>query len=246
MEDQYTIFQREEPAGPAFHLARITHPNPALPNLITVKIPYQGSRNGLPTSSQKAKLEQIEDHLTDTLESALTIFVGRILQPNLSTVYLYSSQPNHPEITVRTGLFKKETFRPESRPDPEWHFYQANFVSSPIEEHMNRNMPLHMVFEQDSNDASKPRPVDFACIFPTRSDLESFLAEAQTLGFTPTDPASWNSPEEPEEPSEDYWCELVKTTSIEPSTIAHISVELEQLAEKYNGEFDGWSCPVVT
>ncbi|MFM9873454.1 MAG: DUF695 domain-containing protein [Fimbriimonadaceae bacterium] len=245
MKENFFSTCRETPSGPNFHLALETTPDPSFPNLISVKIPYSGSQNGFPTTGERKKIDHIEDSLTSIIESPQTRFVGRILKPNLSIIYFYSKSSGHPEVTIKTGLFKKESFSLETQPDPEWHFYAANIKPTPLELHMNRSAQLHIVLLENGDDPSKPRVVDIGCTFPTRTALENFLAAATAAGFGHSDPKDWGSPEDPVDPAEDYWCELTKTTSIEPETIAQVCVDVEALCESHGGEFDGWACPVM-
>jgi hypothetical protein len=58
--------------------------------------------------------------------------------------------------------------------------------------------------------------------------------------------ASGRAQSQPGEPEpDDFWCELVKDTSVEPDTIGRLTGLAREIAQKNGGEFDGWACPVM-
>lgn len=60
---------------------------------------------------------------------------------------------------------------------------------------------------------------------------------AANEGYRPGSNATWES-------GGNFWCEIVMDTSIESETIGALTAQLQLLAAKHGGEFDGWACAV--
>jgi|GEM_PF-3429038 len=217
-------------------------PIPGYSFLVEIPLPYRQGANGFHAGNELERVYDIEEKLIEMLESPNYIFVGHISRPGVTTIYFYSRIQPPKELTVKYKFLKKAVVSTECRPDSEWLFYKHELEPTKLELHSFRNQRLHDVFEKQGDNPDVSRPVDFGCLFPTKENRAAFLAEAESHGFK-FDQAALE--ENPNEPDDDYWCELVKTTSIQPDTIAQICVDLDDLCEKHNGEFDGWACPVA-
>lgn len=220
-------------------------PIPGYSFLVEIPLPYRQGANGFHAGNELERVYDIEEKLIEMLESPNYIFVGHISRPGVTTIYFYSRIQPPKELTVKYKFLKKAVVSIECRPDSEWLFYKHELEPTKLEFHSFRNQGLHDVFEKQGDNPDLPRPVDFGCFFPSNESRIAFLSEAANLGFNLSSAGTWGGPDHPEEPQDDYWCELVKSTSIQPDTIAQICVDLDDLCEKHNGEFDGWACPVA-
>jgi uncharacterized protein (TIGR01619 family) len=245
MENEYFSFMRGDDGDRSLHLGKLTPVMEGFANRLEIVIMEGNLPGELPNQSRYEQINKVEERLIPVIESADTVYVGRIIKNGGATSYFYSRLTAFPPVTVKTGLFKKQTFAVTMLSDPEWHFYRSTLCPDRIEMHISRNRNLIVVFEQQGDDLSKVRPVDFGCYFNTRQDLENFLAEATSVGYGHSDREHWGSPEDPGEPTEQYLCELVIPTVITEREIAELCVTIEQMAERHNGVFDGWAGPVA-
>lgn len=248
MSNEWILAKRGTPESPTLVLTEI-HSGVPLENLkflIKITLHYRQASNGFATSAERTRMNKIEECLRGILLSPNYEYVGHIIERGKMTSYFYGKTVAPQEITVKYGFLKKTIVHPESQPDPDWLFYRHDLEPTLVEKHIHWNRGLHQTFIKQGDNPALPRPVDIACIFPTRATLQAFLDEAKSLGYGHSDPALWGSPEQANDPSEDYWCELIKNTSIEPETMAHICAEIEELATKHGGEYDGWAGPLAT
>lgn len=213
---------------------RATHPN-----AVVFVLRYPALHSGMPTSSDLAHLNKIEDRLIEELSKRNAIHIGHITGCGTMNVAFYANQKIEGPVTVKTGLFKKEDFQPDCRHDPEWTYYETMFEPTMIERESYLNEPVLENLAKHGDDHAKPRLVDFAARFPVEQRRSDFVALMMTEGFTMGEHGLW----EPE-PS-DYWCELQKSMPVELDTICQVTGMLRERAASFGGEFDGWGCPVA-
>ncbi len=222
-----------------------TAPIPNFNFLISIPLPYKQAENGFHAGKELDRIYDLEEKLIETLESPSCLFVGHVSRPGVTTIYFYSHSQLPTEITLKFSILKKAVVKVECRPDSEWLFYKHELEPTKLEFHAYRNLELHDVFTKQGDNPEAPRPVDFGLLFPTELNRNAFLQEAKPLGFTLSSAGIWGGPDDLDNPQDDYWCEIVKTTSIEENTIAQICVDLDELSAKHSGELDGWACPVM-
>jgi hypothetical protein len=247
MDRSYMVFPRGE--EPDFRLILVAtapeFPLASHPILVLATIPFKDQGNGWHNQAEGNRIGKIEDKLTEKLEAQGMIFVGHVKQPRQMFAAFYSPNSGPASIEISTGFLKKETFALESRPDPDWSYYNVNMAPGPIEVRINQDIQLHEALTRNGDNLTIPRPVDFGFLFATAEGRSNFIEESKKLGFELSSSGTWGGPDHPEEPMDEYWCELVKSTAVEPIIIAEVCVELETLAKKFGGEFDGWACPVM-
>lgn len=245
MTDGFVIFKRLTPGGTVFFKARRVEPNPNLPYLVSISIPFKNDSNSVPSNRQYRPAEKLELKIFNQLDSDSFKFVGRILKHNESVMYFYSTNNPPQEVLVKVNLIKNTTFKLDARPDPEWQFFQANFVPTRVDAHMMENSPLIVQMKKDGDHFDIPRPVDFVIYFESLLDLDHFMDEVRPLGFNMETPPEKRPLEYSDVAVEAYLCEITKVTNIERQTMANMCAELEEIAMKHNGEYDGWSSPVI-
>lgn len=209
------------------------------PHLLSLTLTYQPNPAGVPADAAEYKRNNL---IEDKLEKAVppsVVLVGHLTGMGRTVILFVSKTPSVAPITVGLGLFKKETFNLVApHPDP-WAWYEANAKMTDLERVTSAYFPLYQQLEKHGDNHSKPRPVDFAARFSSDAGREAFLAEVFAQGYVLGKQGRWDPA------SGNFWCEFVKETAIEPSRIGPLVLELEALAVRHGGEFDGWACPVV-
>lgn len=209
------------------------------PYAVVFVLRYPALPNGMPTSSELARLNKIEDRLVEELSKRHSIHIGHITGAGTMNVIFYANQKIEAPVSVKTGLFKKEDFLPDCRHDPDWSYYETAFEPTMIERESYLNEPVLENLAKHGDDHAKPRLVDFAARFPVEQQRSDFVALMMTVGFTMGEQGLW----EPE--PGDYWCELQKSMPVELEAICQVTGMLRERAASFGGEFDGWGCPVA-
>ena len=241
MELLYTIFAREEGRTVKVIQAAEVEYSERLkrPHAVTAFLPYEAQDNGLPAKGELQRLGKLEDQIEEALRPLGAIRAGHVNGNGAMRIVFYSRTAGPASVTVKAGLLKKETIALESRLDPEWSLFELDLEPTAIERHRSRFHTLHQTLAKHGDMFEKTRPVDFAARFPTEAARNFFMSEVRVRGFEPSAKPTW------EPAPDDFWCELVKQTPIEPNIIAPESVYLEEVARKHGGDFDGWACTVT-
>lgn len=217
-----------------------------LETLAMIQIPYQARPDGLPTKAGFDFAEEFEEQVVPVLEAAGALFVGRIKQEGISTMYFYGSPgvfPNEVTFTKRSWISRKrEVYKVESRPDPMWTLYEEELKPTPIEYEVARSRPLHEALRQHGDRHETPRPVDFTFLFPTEKGRAAFIAQMEERKVFLNGEGTWDNFDGDGWP---YWCSLVFTTPVDPPIIGQICADFRALARSHGGDLDGWACPIA-
>ncbi|MGI8923481.1 MAG: DUF695 domain-containing protein [Fimbriimonadales bacterium] len=211
-----------------------------LPYAITVRLPYRAQENGLPAKGELGRVMDLEEKVMDALEPMGVLHLGHTTSNGEMKVFLYSREQVTELLTVKAGLLKKETLKLESRLDPDWSIYEMEMAPSEMEYERAKFHQLFEVLDGHGDVASKPREVDFKAIFSTETQRSAFMNDVAAEGFLPSPEPVWEGDDGK------FWCELIKTTSVEPDVICAETAYLRRKAELHGGEFDGWAYPVYT
>jgi len=90
--------------------------------------------------------------------------------------------------------------------------------------------------QENGDNFSKPRNIDFTVVFPDQSSAEQFGAEIRHLGYERSVELTNSKPELP-------W-DVVVVKYMLPSHegITQFELELEIMASRFGGSNDGWGC----
>lgn len=243
MSAPYLLFSREEAGLPKIVTTVALNPEerPNLPFQVTARLPYQAKDNGLPVNDELNRVARIEDQLVEALKPLGGLHLGHITSAGAMLVAFRMPEKAPVEITVKTGLLRKEQVELISRHDPEWVWYETEMAPDEIESEMGRNQQLLITLQEHGDQHQKPRPVDFGAFFPTADARSAFLAAIHADGYRLTPVGIW----EPEG-TNSFWCEVVIETDVQPRSIATRCAYLRRQARQQGGDFDGWATPIVS
>jgi regulator of RNase E activity RraB len=241
VEPEYVLFTRTERGEPRVITARIPLPEERekLPYAMTASLPYRSQPNGLPVTGELSRVTDLEQKVGAAIAARGAIYFGHITGGGQMRVFYYGPGAIEETITVKKGLLQKDEVKLESRQDPTWAVFGANLEPSPLEHEESRNLQLMQTLKQQGDNFAIPRPVDFSAFFDSAEAREAFLSEVEKQGFALGAGGKWQSEDG------QFWCELVKTTSVEPNVIAQETLYLRETAQKHGGTFDGWATPVA-
>lgn len=107
-----------------------------------------------------------------------------------------------------------------------------------LKENADPDAKVLLQLAQHGADLAKPHEPDFALIIPSEADAQLAAGRLSGLGFSvdvyPCDEAE-----------DGFWVVAKKTMVLELAVLQKLSVQLQQLAEEYGGDYDGWGAEVV-
>lgn len=241
--DVYFCYLEDAPAFVSVDLAlHALAPLPAKPYLIEVAAGLLSANDdGFPDNGEWQSLEEIEDMLVSSFEKNLeAVFAGKTLNNGRRGLYFYSGDTLLVEQMVDElrAHFKDYTFEHQVTEDPEWNVY-FNYLF-PDEESMLRiqNNRLLQLLEEQGDQPYVPRKITYYLYFETPADRTAAVQEVKNSDFEVelSDETEGANP---------YKLTLAKDSKADEETIYLITEMLVQLAQKYNGTYDGWETQVV-
>lgn len=215
------------------------------PWLLWVWVHLRSPRHDCLSSDEEApKLYEIEDSLTDGLCSASGAeLLGRITGNDRREFYFYSRSTDilRPAVVEVRRKFPDYTIECGAQHDPDWRQYRDVLYPSATDMQRIQNRRVVDELAKRGDNHSMPRNIDHAIYFRRAEDRRAFIALAIGAGFTVQserdDGAVAN-----ERP---FFLNLVRTDRVTVEHIDQVVVELLELAERFDADYDGWGCEVV-
>lgn len=198
---------------------------------------------GFPSEEEDFKLNEIEDVVTESLETAGVRYVGRITSDGRREFYFYTDDTPSFRDAVEKAMstFPEYRFEIDETEDPEWKHYHEILYPSPEDFQQIHNQNVIGRLHQAGDSLTQPRPVDHYANFKTTEDRESFIAAAASLGYEAA-----SRPERSDETEYPFAVGLIRVDAVDAETIDRITFELFELAQEHGGEYEGWGSKVVT
>jgi regulator of RNase E activity RraB len=125
-----------------------------------------------------------------------------------------------------------------SKADPAWNFYRSTLLPGEDSRQLLQDRLVVEKLKENNDDLSKPRPVDHLTYFRSKKDREEFVVEIEKMRFTVTKRFDG-------EGDFPFAVEFTKSQPVILDIIHPVVLFLKRLAEKHNGEYDGWGTQVV-
>ena len=218
-------------------------PLPNKPALVWLWVHIQSpDEEGFPTEEEDMILNDIEDAVTEAMETTAARYVGRITTDGRREFYFYMDNPAEFRTTVTSAMSStpQYEFEIDEAEDPEWDHYFNVLYPSPEDFQQIHNQHVISKLYEAGDSLTEPRQVDHFANFQTEEDREQFVSAAAELGYEATSRPAPN--EESEFP---YNVGLVRVDAVDAETIDRITFELFDLARKFEGEYEGWGSKVV-
>ena len=212
-------------------------------NIFWISIMMNNPRaDGLSSSEEAETLWEMEDLIVKEISSKHdVIYVGRLTNNNRRDLYFYFGSDKLIDSTLSKCMVRYPDYEYEFgiNENDNWDSYFNFLYPSPraIQRMQNRKVLEHMEKEGDKLLAS--RPVDHWIYFKTENDRKQYEREVNKLGFKTVDKNSNDASE--------YKFKLVisRNDKVSGDEINDYTIELWELAKKYNGDYDGWETPLI-
>jgi hypothetical protein len=200
--------------------------------------------DGLSSGEEAPVLGEIEAVLHPALEKACdAAFVGRITGAGRRELYYYAPSGEGFEACARSVLAGFPEYRSELglRADPEWRLYLDLLYPGPTDLARIQNRHVVEKLAEHGDRASFPRRIDHWAYFPTPATRASFAAAIAARGFSVVG-ENLQRDAEPELP---HGLQFMREDTAEWDAVNELTETLSELAEHFEGDYDGWECPVT-
>lgn len=213
------------------------------PWLLWVWVYLQSPRpDGLSDSGEFETISAVEDELNRQLAtSCRAIQAGRITTDGHREFYFYGAAETGFAAAVRSAMkqFKKYRFELGSQHEPEWNQYLNVLYPSDESMELIKNRDVLEVLERHGDSLKPVRDVHHWIYFKSAQDREWYSREIRQLGYTIE-----NESEDVKE-IRPYGLHITRDQSVTPDKIDEAVLELFRLAQKVDGEYDGWETRIV-
>ena len=213
------------------------------PTLVWLWVHLQSpDEEGFPSEDEDMRLNEIEDAVTEAVDSTMAKYVGRITSDGRREFYFYTNVPHE----FRTAAAAAMTAAPEYRfdiddaDDAEWNHYRDVLYPSPEDFQQIHNQHVISRLHREGDSLTQPRPVDHFANFKSEADREAFVVMAEAMGFEAV-----SRPERNDETEFPFALGLLRIDPVDAETVDRVTFELFELAQKHDGEYEGWASKVV-
>jgi uncharacterized protein (TIGR01619 family) len=201
------------------------------------------NENGFHIGSEADELNEIEEAFSDSVESKQYIYVGRITTDGIRDIIFYSTQEEeevlvlHAKYYYHTLGYEVEVYKIEEQTN--WEFYFEFLYPNAYQfQHMGNHSLLEAL--EDSGDKLEvPRKVEHIILFQNEKMMKRFIKVVKKEGFTIEE----DSFEKDEEGN--YVTCISREDSVDYEAIDNLTDLLLEIAEKFEGEYDGWETMVI-
>ena len=219
-------------------------PDASKPWLLWAIVPFKDPReDGLSTDEESEVLDEIEDALLESVESSIEgSLVGRITTEGRREFYFYAPTDEGFEQAVGKAMASHSEYEVEcgAKEDPDWEHYLGVLFPSPYDLHCINNRHVLEQLRECGDDLESERMVFHWAYFPTEEARARFITEVSQRGFEVTD-------QEFEENSEfnmPYGVGFERVDHVDWDSINEVTLDLYELAETCDGDYDGWETSV--
>jgi uncharacterized protein (TIGR01619 family) len=204
---------------------------------------FQSPRpDGLSASAEAPTLFKIEDALdSNVARNCRAIPCGRITTEGRREFYFYGETTDGFGEAVKTALASFEGYKFEmgEQGDPLWEQYLDALYPSPEDLERIKNRDVLDVLTEKGDVLAAARDVQHWLYFRSEQTRTSFREDATKAGFriVSDSDAKGDLP---------FGISVARTQPVEQDRIDATVIELLRLAQRFDGEYDGWETPIVS
>lgn len=212
-------------------------------SLLWVWVYFRSPRpDGLSDGKEAPTLFKIEDALDlSVAQVCRAIPCGRITTEGHREFYFYGETSDGFAETVKSALagFEGYKFEMGEQQDPLWEQYLDVLYPSPEDLERIKNRDVLDVLTEKGDVLSAAREVRHWLYFRSQQARNSFSEDAAKVGFRVVSESAVDG-------ELHFGVSVARTQSVEQEHIDATVIELVRLAQRFEGEYDGWETPIVT
>jgi uncharacterized protein (TIGR01619 family) len=213
------------------------------PNLVWISLLMNGPReDGLSSSEEFETLKAIEDGLQEfILAKHNAIYAGRLTTDGRRDFYFYMGDTTLYDKTISESMvaFPAYSFDFDIKEDKQWEQYFNFMYPNPKQFQSIQNRRVIDNLEEHGDPLTKARPVEHWLYFKTEADRTLFLAKIEHLNFNVV-----NKDETTSFGEYPYKLQISRVDHVDHNSVDEYALELWELAQECNGEYDGWETSV--
>ena len=215
------------------------------PKRLELQILYKNADdNGFPTREEGEYVYSIEDAVLEIIEQHGDMLAGVVKCDERVRIVSYAKNElgYYDEISeMMSEKFPDYAYTLAVVEDENWELYFQALYPDRYEYQSIMNMRLIENIKSDG-DSMVPRVLEHCLLFKTEENGEAFLAKVMEEGFNKL---SSEDLTDNEDIDKEYPYELVIGREDDFEDIDETVWYLMDLAEEFNGEYDGWACHIV-
>lgn len=201
------------------------------------------NEDGFHIGSEADELNEIEEAFSESVERKKYINVGRITTDGIRDIIFYSAQQDEEVLVLKAkDYYQKLGYEVEVckiEEEENWEFYFEILYPNAYQfQHMGNHSLLEAL--EDSGDKLEvPRKVEHIILFQNKKMMKRFIKAVKKEGFT-IEEDSYEMDEEG-----NYVACISRVDSVDYEAIDDLTDLLLEIAEKFEGEYDGWETMVI-
>ncbi len=237
--DFYFCLVDDKPASIFVDLGRIGRiPSSGFPIMMYLRLYMENPRSdGLSSNEDYQTLLAIEDGLEQKAQKQKLIYVGRNTTDGFRDFVFYGADPSRFSKAVKETMHDFTSCRYEigHREDKDWSVYREFLYPAPIQYRHMLNRRVLQALKEAEDDETVPHKLDHRVYFEAESQRTGFMQEILRLGYEiEGESLSAASP--------DIYLDFFRTDQLD--AVDAITNELEDLAARFGGNYDGWGTSV--
>lgn len=213
------------------------------PNLVWVSVNMTNPReDGLSSTEEFDTLSAIEDRLQEFINSKHnSIYAGRLTTDGRRDFYFYMGDTTLHDKTISESMvaFPTYSFDFGTKQDNEWEQYFSFMYPDPRQFQSIQNRRVLDNLEENGDPLTKERQVDHWIYFNTENDRETFLSKIKNQNFQII-----NQDFDKESSDFPYSLQIARVDKVDIESVNDYVLNLWELAEECNGNYDGWETSV--
>jgi regulator of RNase E activity RraB len=202
----------------------------------------QPREDGLSSKEEFGRLNEIEEALNTAAigNDATLVYVGRNTSDGCRDFYFYGANGVQAECQLSSAMvpFPEYEFETGSRSDPGWSVYFTFLFPSKRSYRMILNNRVLETLASHGDKHEIERQVQHWIYFTSPHDRDRFYFTASQQGYRLVDKRDDSDGERP------FALQVERLNAVDPTTIHNAVLELFDLAQECNGDYDGWETSV--
>ena len=202
----------------------------------------QPSPDGLMSDEEYDVLQEIDELLDARLQAEGTsVFIGRIVHDGCQRYYFYRSEGEDWEDRVSAAMRSFPDYESEwgADKDPEWEMFFELLCPDDAELRTMYDYRVLQALESSGDPLTASRELTHWAYFADGQTRQAFQEKAEASGF------SLVSLGEPDEEVDQFSITFARNDIPSYENITNVTLPLMELAEEYNGDYDGWESAVL-
>lgn len=200
--------------------------------------------NGMITRDEHITISPIEEAIIDAIISACdAVHVGTMTFSGRrdNSFYAATSEGFDQAVQSLTEAFPDYSIRSDATENADWSYYFGLLYPNPYEKQSMDNRSVLYNLHESGDSLEKERLVSHWAYFPNPQSRAQFIAAVQEQGYT----IEQESEAEEENAPNPFGVQIDRVDHVDQASIDQITIELYDLAQSLEGNYDGWETFVV-